>query len=195
MVSFERVFEVIDLPTEIEEKPEALTLKSARGALAFENVSFTYAIDERNLLKEVKRHGKMDSVVAVLSGQKAGNGDKERKNGDSETGVSQAREIALYNVSFTIEPGQLVALVGPSGAGKTTTTYLIPRLYDVETGSVEIDGRDVRDIQLESLGAVIGFVTQETYLFHSSIRENLQYARPNATEAELIAAARAAAIH
>jgi ATP-binding cassette subfamily B protein len=105
------------------------------------------------------------------------------------------KPFALEGIDFTAEPGELVALVGPSGSGKTTTTYLIPRLYDVESGSVEIDGRDVRDIQLESLGGVIGFVTQETYLFHSSIRENLQYARPNATEAELVAAASAAAIH
>jgi ATP-binding cassette subfamily B protein len=103
--------------------------------------------------------------------------------------------FALEDIDFTAEPGELVALVGPSGSGKTTTTYLIPRLYDVESGAVEIDGRDVREIQLESLGSVIGFVTQETYLFHATIRENLQYARPNATEAELVAAARAAAIH
>jgi ATP-binding cassette subfamily B protein len=109
--------------------------------------------------------------------------------------VAPPQPFALEGIDFVAEPGELVALVGPSGSGKTTTTYLIPRLYDVESGAVEIDGRDVRDLQLESLGAVIGFVTQETYLFHSSIRENLQYARPNATEAELIAAARAAAIH
>jgi ATP-binding cassette, subfamily B, bacterial len=88
-----------------------------------------------------------------------------------------------------------VALVGPSGSGKTTTTYLIPRLYDVDAGAVEIDGRDVRRIALESLGRVIGVVTQETYLFHASIRDNLLYAKPEATDAELEAAASAAAIH
>jgi ATP-binding cassette, subfamily B, bacterial len=90
---------------------------------------------------------------------------------------------------------EVVALVGPSGAGKTTTTYLIPRLYDVEQGSVSIDGIDVRKIKLASLGALIGFVTQETYLFHASIRENLLFARPDATDAELETATRAAAIH
>jgi ATP-binding cassette subfamily B protein len=88
-----------------------------------------------------------------------------------------------------------VAVIGPSGAGKTTTTYLVPRLYDVDSGCVEIDGIDVRKIRLESIGEVVGFVTQETYLFHSSVRDNLRYARPNATDAELEVAARAAAIH
>jgi ATP-binding cassette subfamily B protein len=88
-----------------------------------------------------------------------------------------------------------VALVGHSGSGKTTTTYLVPRLYDVDSGSVEIDGIDVRRIRLASLGEVVGFVTQETYLFHSTVRENLVYARPGATDEELETAARMAAIH
>ncbi len=101
----------------------------------------------------------------------------------------------LNDISFEMRPGQLTALVGPSGAGKTTITYLIPRLYDVTGGAVTIDGHDVRDVTLESLGATIGVVTQETYLFHSTIRENLMYGRPDATEEQLIAAAQAAAIH
>ena len=103
--------------------------------------------------------------------------------------------FALEEISFEAEPGQLVALVGPSGSGKTTTTYLVPRLYDVDSGAVEIDGLDVRRIALASLGRAIGVVTQETYLFHASIRANLLYARPEATEAEVEVAARAAAIH
>jgi ATP-binding cassette subfamily B protein len=103
--------------------------------------------------------------------------------------------FALEDVDFEVRPGQLVALVGPSGSGKTTTTYLIPRLYDVDEGAVEIDGQDVRDVTLQSLGQVIGFVTQETYLFHASIRDNLLYAKPDATQADLERATRAAAIH
>jgi ATP-binding cassette subfamily B protein len=101
----------------------------------------------------------------------------------------------LEDVSLDVEPGQLAALVGPSGAGKTTISYLIPRLYDVSRGSVELDGDDVRDLQLSSVAEAIGMVTQETYLFHATVRDNLLYAKPEASDAELHAAARAAAIH
>ena len=103
--------------------------------------------------------------------------------------------FGLQDVDFEVRPGQLVALVGPSGSGKTTTTYLIPRLYDVDAGAIEIDGQDIREVTLQSLGEVIGFVTQETYLFHASIRDNLLYAKPDATQEELERATRAAAIH
>ncbi len=106
-----------------------------------------------------------------------------------------ARDYAVIETSFVANPGELVALVGPSGAGKSTLTYLLPRLYDVESGAIRIDGIDIRDVTLESLGAVIGVVTQESYLFHSSIRQNLMYGRPDATEDEMFEAARAAAIH
>jgi ATP-binding cassette, subfamily B, bacterial len=105
------------------------------------------------------------------------------------------RPWTLEDVSLEVEPGQLAALVGPSGAGKTTISYLIPRLYDVTRGSVELDGHDVRDLQLSSIAEAIGMVTQETYLFHASVRDNLLYAKPEASDAELHAAARAAAIH
>ncbi|HXG27054.1 MAG TPA: ATP-binding cassette domain-containing protein, partial [Candidatus Binatia bacterium] len=113
---------------------------------------------------------------------------------DRSTG-DEPRPFGLRNIDFEAEPGQLVALVGPSGSGKTTTTYLVPRLYDVESGAVEIDGIDVRKISLVSLGRVIGFVTQETYLFHASVRDNLLYAKPDATQEQIEAAAKAAAIH
>jgi ATP-binding cassette, subfamily B, bacterial len=105
------------------------------------------------------------------------------------------RPWTLEDISLQVEPGQLAALVGPSGAGKTTISYLIPRLYDVQRGSVELDGHDVRDLQLSSLAEAIGMVTQETYLFHSTVRDNLLYAKPEASDAELHAAARAASIH
>ncbi len=101
----------------------------------------------------------------------------------------------LMDIDFTLLPGQLVALVGPSGAGKTTTTYLLQRLYDVTQGAVEIDGQDVRDITLESLTRQIGVVAQEAYLLHATVRENIAYGRPDATEEEIVAAARAAQIH
>ena len=117
------------------------------------------------------------------------------EGGDPAAPQATAVRFALHEIDFEAEPGELVALVGPSGSGKTTTTYLIPRLYDVDEGAVEIDGIDLRRITLESLGRTIGFVTQETYLFHATVRENLLYARPDATPAEIEAAARAAAIH
>ncbi|MGH9174001.1 MAG: ABC transporter ATP-binding protein, partial [Vicinamibacterales bacterium] len=115
--------------------------------------------------------------------------------GGDEAGGENGDSWSLENIDFEARPGELVALVGPSGAGKTTMTYLLPRLYDVDTGAIKIDGHDVRDVMLESLGSVIGAVTQETHLFHATIRENLLYGRSDATQTELETAARAAAIH
>lgn len=200
LVSFERVFEIIDLPLDIEEKQEPITLKNVRGELEFENVSFNYQIDESLLLSEVRRYGSMDNVRAVISGNTGTETEiSTENNGEISTlepeAVSQAREIALSELSFQAAPGQLIALVGPSGAGKTTTTYLILRLYDPSEGAIRIDGHDLRDLSLESLAAAIGMVTQETYLFHDTIRTNLIYAKPDATQPEIEAAARAANIH
>lgn len=187
LVSFERVFEVIDLPPEIKEEPGAVVLKDVKGKLRFENVTFTYQIGDEHLLSDVHRYGSMDSVSMALS-------EGERETGEEDR-VSQARGNALENVSFCVEPGKLVALVGPSGAGKTTLTYLIPRLYDPTEGSIYIDGVDLRHVTLESLSNQIGMVTQETYLFHDTIRTNLLYSRLDATQAELEDACRAANIH
>ncbi|HEX2995735.1 MAG TPA: ABC transporter ATP-binding protein [Anaerolineales bacterium] len=211
MVSFERVFEVIDLPSDIAEKENAVVLRDVKGELEFDGVTFNYRVDESKLLKDVKRYGRMEDVGAVLSLAKPTTDDGQatkakRANGQSSVvsgqedevesrESSQAREVALEGVSFVARPGQLVALVGPSGAGKTTMTYLIPRLYDPSEGIIRIDGHDLRDVTLESLSAAIGMVTQETYLFHDTIRTNLTYAKMDATQEEIESAARAANIH
>jgi len=192
MVSFERVFEIIDLPIEIAEKPDALHLNRVQGGVSFENVSFSYTDSGAAKLKEVSRWG-MDSVRAVFSGNRPDGAKPDGENGEATH--TQARTIALDNVSFRILPGQLAALVGPSGAGKTTITYLIPRLYDPSSGRVLLDDHDLRDLTLDTLSSSIGMVTQETYLFHDTIRTNLLYAHPEATDAEIEAAARAANIH
>jgi len=201
MVSFERVFEVIDLPQDIAEKENAVVLHDVKGKLEFNNVTFNYKVDESILLKDVKRYGKMEDVKAVFSGgngndrgQKTADGHSRSDSAESDT-TSQARAIALEGISFTARPGGLVALVGPSGAGKTTITYLIPRLYDPTDGVIRIDGHDLKDVTLESLSQSIGMVTQETYLFHDTIRTNLTYAKPDATQEEIETAAKAANIH
>ncbi len=189
MVSFERVFEVIDLPVDIVEKADAQTIKRARGEIQFEDVTFIYDSGNGKQLSDVHRYGSMDNVTGVLSGKVTAADD------DDQSPRSQARRNALEDVSFRVEPGQIAALVGPSGAGKTTLTYLIPRLYDPTSGVVRIDGKDLRDLSLESLSAQIGMVTQETHLFHDTIRTNLQYAKLNAGQKELEAACRVANIH
>ncbi len=191
LVSFERVFEVLDLPLDVAEQPDAVALEDVQGALVFDDVTFEYGVDENILLSDVRRYGQMEAVDTALSG------DARQTPPEDEPAVpvSQAREIALDAVSFSIAPGQLVALVGPSGAGKTTMTYLIPRLYDPTRGRILLDGHDLRSLTLESLARQIGMVTQETHLFHDTIRTNLLYANLDANRAALEAACRAANIH
>jgi ATP-binding cassette subfamily B protein len=197
MVSFERVFEVIDLPQDIQEAPEAQPLEPVHGDLEFDDVSFRYEVDDTHLLSKVKRYGKMEDVGAVLSLGDKSQVKKETEDGEAVEGEShtQARDSALENISFQARAGQLVALVGPSGAGKTTLTYLIPRLYDPTGGTIRLDGHNLRQVRLDSLSAAIGMVTQENYLFHDTIRTNLTYGRLDATQFEIEAAARAANIH
>ncbi|MDH5224618.1 MAG: ABC transporter ATP-binding protein/permease [Actinomycetota bacterium] len=168
---FDRIFEYLDLRHDIQDAPDAVTLdpSGVRGAVELRDVRFRYDEPEQR------------STPASPS--------------DLAAASEAPREWTLQDVSMRIEPGQLAALVGPSGAGKTTVTYLVPRLYDVQQGSVTIDGHDVREISLESLGENIGVVTQETYLFHTTIRRNLLYGRPDASQEQVEAAARAANIH
>jgi ATP-binding cassette subfamily B protein len=173
---FDRIFEYLEMPHEISDAPDAVALRpqTMRGELRFEQVAFHYPVSEA---------------------QQAVRAEAAEAEADGRAEPIPVKPFDLAGVDFTAEPGTLVALVGPSGAGKTTTTYLIPRLYDVEAGAVRIDGVDVRQIALESLGLNIGVVTQETYLFHNTVIENLRYAKPDATMEEVENAAQAAAIH
>ena len=149
---FDRVFEYLDLPVDIDERPDAVTLDRARvqGRVEFDDVSFGYDPD----------------AAPILEG-----------------------------ISFVAEPGSKVAVVGETGSGKTTLGYLVARLYDVGSGAVRIDGTDVRDLTFDSLRSIVGVVSQETYLFHGTVRENLAFARPGASDEEIEAAAKAAQIH
>ncbi len=187
MVSFERVFEYLDLPHEIRDRPHALKLGDIRGRVQFENVSFSYMEGQNDRLAHVEAPDFRDRI---------------KKDGDSEDGAADealfripSRRWALRDLSFEIEPGQLAALVGPSGAGKTTVTYMLPRLYDPTEGLIRLDDNDLRDVTLESLARQIGMVTQETYLFHDTVKANLLYAKPHASQADLEAACKAANIH
>ncbi|HEX4061162.1 MAG TPA: ABC transporter ATP-binding protein [Streptosporangiaceae bacterium] len=180
LVSFDRVFEVLDLKPLIDEKPDATDLPALAGpksnrhsaapAVEFDHVSFSYP---------------KASEVSLASLESIALPSQERTNGAA--GV-------LHDVSFRVPPGTLTALVGPSGAGKTTITHLVSRLYDAGRGVVRIGGHDVRDLTLDSLHDAVGVVTQDSHLFHETIRTNLAYARPDASERELILACQAAQI-
>jgi ATP-binding cassette subfamily B protein len=176
MVSFERVFELLDMPIEVEESGDPVHPEHVEGRVEFDDVWFSYEAAGSSGLESVARFGWGDSGQA--------------------DGVEQVRsdEWALQGISFVVEPGEMVALVGPSGAGKTTSTYLVPRLYDASRGAIRVDGVDVREWPMDDLARNVGVVTQETYLFHDTIEANLRYAKPDATAAELRSAIEAANI-
>jgi ATP-binding cassette, subfamily B, bacterial len=167
LVSFERVFEVLDLPPMIREKPGAVAIPPSRARISFDHVSFHYP-----LAAEVS----VASLESVAVPEKGTQG------------------IVLQDISFEIAPGKVLALVGPSGAGKTTITNLLSRLYDVRSGSIRINGVDVRDARLESLRERIGVVTQDAHLLHDTVRANLLYAKPDATYEQIKSALRDAQI-
>ncbi|MBW3605255.1 MAG: ABC transporter ATP-binding protein/permease [Actinobacteria bacterium] len=170
LISFDRVFEILDLPHPITDAPDAVDLEHPRGDLTFDRVRFAYP-------------SAADSSLASL------------ESGWSEALDTTPGPVVLDDVSFSAAGGQTVALVGPSGAGKTTMTALVPRLYDVSGGAVRVDGHDVRDLTVESLRAAVGVVSQDPHLFHDTVRANLRYAAPDASDAQLEAACRAAQIH
>lgn len=170
LVSFDRVFEVLDLRNPLTDTEGAIALPPSSGAIEFDHVTFRYP------------SGAEESLASLEIGL----------SGSVDDGPGAE---VLHDVSASILPGQLVALVGPSGAGKTTMSSLVPRLYDVTEGSVRIDGHDVRDLTLDSLRGAVGVVSQDPHLFHDTVAENLRYARPDATDAEIVAACRAAQIH
>ncbi len=176
LVSFERVFEIIDLPHDIEEPVDPATLDGVEGRVALDDVWFTYA-DASPGLEAVKRYG-WHSVT----------------EGDDPNTRMAADGWTLEGITLDAEPGQLIALVGPSGAGKTTTTYLVPRLYDASAGTVSIDGHDVKTLSFDTIADAVGVVTQEPYLFHDTIANNIRYAKPDATDEEIREAARIANI-
>ncbi len=167
LVSFERVFEVLDLPSLVQEKPDAVALPRDAARLELDGVAFSYPKADDVSLASLEVVARADS---------------------RDTGQ------VLTDVSFLAEPGQMVALVGPSGAGKTTITHLVARLYDVNEGAVRVGGVDVRDVTLQSLEDVVGYVTQDAHMFHDTIRANLLYARPGAADADVWAALEAAQV-
>ena len=170
IVSFERVFEVLDATRAIEEGPGAYDLIDPAGRIEADDVWFRYPAP---------------NTVSIAS-----------LEADANSPLStEASGVVLKGISFVAEPGQMVALVGPTGAGKTTLSYLVPRLYDVTAGAIRIDGHDVRHLTSESLAAAIGMVTQDAHLFHDTIGANLRYAKPEATDAELVEVCKAARIH
>jgi len=168
-VSFERVFEVLDAPNDIEDRPGAIDLVAPRGRIDLDDVRFSYPTAP---------------IVASLEPVAS-----PRAEGQPRESVG-----VLAGVTATIEPGQMVALVGPSGAGKTTLSMLVPRIYDVTGGAVRIDGHDVRDLTQQSLRSAIGVVSQDSHMFHDTVGNNLRYGRPEATDVEVMAAVRAAQI-
>ena len=183
---FDRIFEYLDLAPDVVDKPGAPALPVVKGRVVFDRVGFMYPRPPA-----VAANGEKDAAAAGRGSP----ADSEKSVGGAQAAADAPPPFALRDIAFEIAPGEQVALVGPSGAGKTTITYLLPRFYDPDQGRILLDGRDLRDLRQEDVRRHIGMVTQETFLFHATIRENLLYAKPDASERELIEACRAANIH
>lgn len=214
-VSFDRVFEVLDAPIDIQDREGAAALEEPKGEVAFEDVRFTYQPPSGELASLVNLGGSAGSLHARHAphhGENNGDGETGELSKEAwleETDLTERDEgrrdglpqtngelrPAVKGVSFAVSPGQHFAIVGPSGAGKTTLVSLVPRLYEVDRGAVKVDGKDVRDLTSESLRDAIGVVSQDPHFFHDTILRNLKYARPDATQAEIVEACRAAQIH
>lgn len=220
-VSFDRVFEVLDAPIDIQDREGAVALAEPKGEVSFEDVRFTYQPPSGELASLVNLGGSAGSVHArhaAHHGENNGDGetgelskeawleetglteeDEGKRDGLPQLGVSHQTNgelrPAVKGISFAVSPGQHFAIVGPSGAGKTTLVSLLPRLYEVDRGAVKVDGIDVRDLTSESLRDAIGVVSQDPHFFHDTILSNLRYARPDATQTEIEEACRAAQIH
>lgn len=218
-ISFERVFEVLDLPNTIADQPEAAELSDRRPGIVFDHVWFRYPSGEGVTLPSLEAHPSSNGVTlpspaahppighppidsAPSDNAAPADGVASVDGGGTDNGTDGTAPVegpedqwVLQDVSFAVNPGELVALVGPSGAGKTTIASLVPRLYEVTDGRALVGSTDVRDLSLASLRAAIGVVSQDPHLFHDTIANNLRYARPEATDAELINACNAAQIH
>jgi ATP-binding cassette subfamily B protein len=201
LVSFERVFEVLDTPNTIVDRPGAKALENPRGAVAFDGVTFAYPSARDSSIPSLEGtapaghgHGAPHGHGGHGHGHgaSAGNGASEPKTAPEPVATAT---VVLHDVSFSVPAGTMTALVGPSGSGKSTIASLIPRLYDATTGTISLDGHDVRDLTLTSLRGAVGVVSQDPHLFHESVGSNLRYARADATDDELEAAAKAAHIH
>jgi ATP-binding cassette, subfamily B, bacterial len=185
---FQRIFEYLDLPVEIEEPDRPVVLDTVRGEVRFEGVDFSYAAPGAG--PEVPAAG---APRAGRGAQGTGAEGAARHAGRDER--REAGRPTLRGIDLTVPAGGSLAVVGPTGSGKSTLSYLVPRLYDVTAGRVLLDGVDVRDLDFDSLARAVGVVSQETYLFHASVAENLRFAKPDATDEEIRAAAEAAQIH
>ena len=200
-ISFERVFEVLDLPNTIADPPDALELTDPRPSVVFDHVSFRYPSGEGVTLPSLEANPAVHPAIEVHGHPPIGVVDDatsadavSAEDGAAPPEDPEARWV-LQDVSFEVKQGELIALVGPSGAGKTTIASLVSRLYDVTEGRVLVGGNDVRDLSLTSLRSAIGVVSQDPHLFHDTIANNLRYARPGTTDAEMVQACAAAQIH